>query len=94
MSNADRHTGMRLPKKVQIAGKAWKVKETNVGLGNDLGKANAETKEILIKKNQTDHEKKITLVHEMIHGFMWFLDEACVEQIATDVVDALEDCEE
>ena len=85
---------MKLPSKVQIAGKTWKVKETNTGLGKDLGKAIAPSKTILVKKKQTDIEKKITLVHEMIHGFMWFLDEACVEQMATDVVDALEACEE
>ena len=95
MSNADRHTGMRLPKKVRINGKFWPVKETNVGLGKDLGRCVKSPKRaILVKKNQTDHEKKVTLVHEMLHEFMWFLDEACVEQIATDVVDALEDCEE
>ena len=35
----------------------------------DLGKIDALTKTILIKKKQTDIEKKYTLVHEMFHGF-------------------------
>lgn len=85
---------MRLPKKVQVNGKPWKVWEVPRVSKGDLGKADAQKREILIKKNQSDHEKKVTLVHEMMHGFMWFLDESCVEQIANDVVDALEDCDE
>ncbi len=85
---------MKLPAKVQINGTPWKVKEVARVSKGDLGKINSADKTILIKKKQSDIEKKYTLVHEMIHGFMWFLDEACVEQIAVDVVDALELVEE
>lgn len=85
---------MKIPKKVQINGQPWKVREVARVSKGDLGKIIADTKTILIKKKQTDIEKKYTLVHEMLHGFMWWMDEACIEQLAIDVVDALEDCDE
>lgn len=85
---------MKLPKRVHINGKFWKVKEVLRVSKGDLGKIDALTKTILIKKKQTDIEKKYTLVHEMFHGFMWWMDEACIEQLAIDVVDALESIEE
>ena len=59
------------------------------GENDDRGVCNIEKKTIYISPKLKGRELIDTMIHELLHGYMWWLDEDYVEEISSNIAKIL-----
>lgn len=76
--------------KISLFGKRWNLRFTT--LRNNRGEIDSpkmKGKEIRIDSRLEGEEELEVLIHEMLHGAYWFIDEEYVDRAAKDIANAL-----
>lgn len=76
-------------------GKPWSIRVVrSLDGGKTWGKCDAEAREIIVSKaTQKKGFARETLIHELLHRYMWFLDEDVVTHVAEEIDFALDAAE-
>ena len=86
---------MKLPAKIQLAGKPVVVRRSRRPLKGEWGYYRNDKKsgEIVLSKDLPDSRALTILIHEALHGLFFYLDEEVVHQASIELAEALETLE-
>jgi hypothetical protein len=76
--------------RVKVLGKIWRLRfAPNMGARGTCDPPSAPGKEIRISSSLRGEERLEVLIHELLHGAGWHIDESFVEQFASDAARVL-----